>query len=571
MIKTLRASHSRKKGCLFDDWWLANADLEDIIAEAWQSITPCSKKAFLWMFAIINIVFLWHTMTFFFGNHDWGQIKKGIEIGWSLFDGRFGAGLIQQLVGGDILPVMNNLFCFCGFCLAMIALAKYWELPKTTLIYTIFGLFIMLLPYTYPWLQFVRSETHFWNILLIVWALFWVEKAGIKPQLAAFTLFVFSYGCYPATIQSIIIILSGRCLLRVWFDNLSFQELIKKYYKPALSIFLSLIIYSLVFALKKKWEALTYAEAIEPVTISVLMQHLRDLPYALWETFVDNSYYMPTWFKLFLSSSLLFMGYLMFQKSWQQNLLVILIMAVMIFSSQICNLLSVHDYTAQLRLGFFAVPYIYALGWAILLRQEGNFWKNTALILMMMAIYYAGLQAFRDQKVKYFDLQYEMKIMNNIRSRIKASPNFEPGRKYRLLMIGRLYSEDDPTPFDRFHKKINHEDGWAPFVPEWNAKDFFDFYEKDSFIKISFSEWRDVLPEREIKYMDIDYLLGKARPWPHPDSVYVDRYFIYIIFNGEALQNMREKIINMGYDNKDKLKEERNWDIKREAKPDIFI
>ena len=322
---------------------------------------------------------------------------------------------------------MNNLFCFCGFCLAMIALAKYWELPKTTLIYTIFGLFIMLLPYTYPWLQFVRSETHFWNILLIVWALFLVEKAGIKPQLAAFTLFVFSYGCYPATIQSIIIILSGRCLLRVWFDNLSFQELIKKYYKPALSIFLSLIIYSLVFALKKKWEALTYAEAIEPVTISVLMQHLRDLPYALWENFVDNSYYMPTWFKLFLSSSLLFMGYLMFQKSWQQNLLVILIMAVMIFSSQICNLLSVHDYTAQLRLGFFAVPYIYALGWAILLRQEGNFWKNTALILMMMAIYYAGLQAFRDQKVKYFDLQYEMKIMNNIRSRIKASPNFEPG------------------------------------------------------------------------------------------------------------------------------------------------
>ena len=91
-----------------------NIDLEKIILKAWSSISPCSKKAFFYMFAIINIVFLWHTVTFFFGNHDWEHIQKYIKIGWSLSDGRWSAGLLQQYAGGDILPVLNNLFCFSG-------------------------------------------------------------------------------------------------------------------------------------------------------------------------------------------------------------------------------------------------------------------------------------------------------------------------------------------------------------------------------------------------------------------------------------------------------------------------
>ena len=128
----------------FDKITLSSFDFEGALLKGWGKIEECLKKSFFWMFGIINIVFLWHTITFFFGNHDWGHIKNGIPIGWSLFDGRWGAGLIQQAVGGDILPVLNNLFCFAGFCFAMIALAKYWQIPKTVFTYTVFGLFIML-------------------------------------------------------------------------------------------------------------------------------------------------------------------------------------------------------------------------------------------------------------------------------------------------------------------------------------------------------------------------------------------------------------------------------------------
>ncbi len=109
---------------------ISNFNLEKFVIDWWKNLDSCAKKSFIWMFSIINIVFLWHTVTFFFGNHDWGHVRYGINIGWSMFDGRWGAGILQQVVAGEIFPVLNNLFCFSGFCFAMIALAKYWKLPN---------------------------------------------------------------------------------------------------------------------------------------------------------------------------------------------------------------------------------------------------------------------------------------------------------------------------------------------------------------------------------------------------------------------------------------------------------
>ena len=74
-----------------------NEDWKEKICNWWKNISPVDKKSFLWIFVVLNLVFLWHTVTFFFGNHDWEQVKSGVHIFWSLFDGRWGAGLIQQI------------------------------------------------------------------------------------------------------------------------------------------------------------------------------------------------------------------------------------------------------------------------------------------------------------------------------------------------------------------------------------------------------------------------------------------------------------------------------------------
>ncbi|MBP5352990.1 MAG: hypothetical protein J6Y91_04420, partial [Alphaproteobacteria bacterium] len=466
------------------------------------------------------------------------------------FDGRWGAGVIQQAVGGDILPVLNNLFCFCGFCLAMVALAKYWELPKITLIYTVFGLFIMLLPYTYPWLQYVRSETHFWNILLIVLASSLADKKQFWPQFAAFMIFVFSLGCYPATIETIILIFWGRCLLTVWFDNPSLKDLIKKYYSHVINIFVSFVVFILIFGWMKKQGLFINYMSLEPVTVTTLFQNVLNLPQSLKETFMGNGYYLTTGLKLLLGLSFLFVFYLMTGKSYRQNLLIGAFIIAILVSSQIIDLLSAHYYAAQLRLDFFAVPYIYALGWTIMLRQKENLLKNTALVLMMIATCYAGLQAFRDQKVKYFDLQREMKIYDDIRARIKADPKFDPSQKYNILMIGDIDFLWENTTFDHYNDAVKIEDSWIPYVMAWNAKAFFDFYEKDSFVELSYSDYWIKLEDRDIEKLDIDYLLHRAFPWPHSNSIYLNGKYIYIVLDWLSLNDIRDRLHKLGYETK---------------------
>ena len=46
------------------------------------------QKIFLISFVIINIAFLFHTINFMFGDHDWNYVKKTIQWNEGTFEGR---------------------------------------------------------------------------------------------------------------------------------------------------------------------------------------------------------------------------------------------------------------------------------------------------------------------------------------------------------------------------------------------------------------------------------------------------------------------------------------------------
>lgn len=525
---------------------ISNFDFEKTVSAWWKSIPAYSKKSFIWMFSIINIVFLWHTVTFFFGNHDWEHIKNGIGLFWSGFDGRWGAGVIQQLVGGDILPVVNNLFCFTGFCLAMIALAKYWRIPKTTMSYCVFGLFIMLLPYTYPWLQFVRSETHFWNIYLIILGLMLTDSAKTWQQLFSIPIFVFSIGCYGTTIEAMVSIFLGMLLSEAWFDYKNLTEFIKKHYKTVIYIAVSAVISGIIFKIGLSKGIISDLYTTRVADFGIIWQNIMELPESLKRTFFVAAPYMPSAFKIFLFMALPFSLVFAFSKKIGQIVLIVLISIALILSSQLIQIISIAPFTNQLRIDFFAVPYIYAAGWTIIMRQPKKIWRSVSLIMMICAIYYAGIQAVRDQKVKYFDWQSSMKIFDDVRSRIKANAKFSPEKKYRLVMMGNVYEASDITAFDHYNKKNSWINSWVPYVPGWNADYFFNFYEIEDFISLSYDKNGDLpLSDEILKTLDIWYLMNRAAPWPNSNSVYINEDVIYLVFSQKGLDEVKQRIINL--------------------------
>lgn len=519
-----------------------NADWKQLAVEQWGKISSIDKKSFLWIFIIVNMVFIWHTITFFWGNHDWAQIKYGIFVGWSLFDGRWGAGLIQQLTGGDILPVWNNLFCFTGFTLAVIFLAKYWDLPKNTFIYTIFGTFIILLPYTTPWMTFVRSETHFWNMFLIVISLILCTYKKIWAYIIAILLFYFCMGCYASMLPAILVIFIGRCILDVWFENKTLAQGIKDHFGTALAIILSFGLFLVTWILIKKY----YPYFIDFITVNTvtferLIYNFMHIGKGLRDTFFNAMPYIPTKFKILLGLAIPMTVCLMFKLSKKRILMLCILYITLLIASQTTNLLSVEDYTNMLRIDFFSMPYIYALFWAILLRT-GKCWENLAILFMCIAIFYSGLQNLRDQKVKYLDKQRDTKIYENIITRVKNNPKFNPNKQYKLIVIGEVGGYRELTTFDIYNKKMNYANAWSPFIPSWSAKEFFDFNEKESYIEKSLCVNADYLPDDILKEMDSNFILNIAELYPSLNSVYIDDKFIYVILDDFYLDMIRKRI-----------------------------
>ncbi len=525
-------------------------DIEKNMLQAWCAISLCSKKAFFYMFAIINIVFLWHTVTFFFGDHDWWQIKSNINLGWSIFDGRWGAGLLQQYAGGDILPVLNNLFCFSGFCLAMITLAKYWKIPKTVFTYTTFGLFIMLMPYTYPWLQFVRSETHFWNIFIVIIGLMLANLKKIYWQIAAILLFTFSMGCYGALLGCIISIYLCKCLLDVWFEYTDFKNFIKDHYRPAICIIISSILFVIIsYILREKYHMIESIYTTKEANIEGIWKNILDIPKALKATFFAPLPFIPSFFKVFLLMGFPLSIFLLLKKGIKEILLIMLLIISLALTTQLINIVSETVFYNQLRLDFFWMPYIYAVGWSVLLKQKRKFFKSLALIAMVIATYYSALQAFRCQKVQYFDKQSEMKVWDDVRSRIKANPKFSPDKKYYLYVVGAIYEYRQYSIFYRYNElELDLWNSWVPFVPTWQGNVFLNFYETKPYVIDVYNEICNlVLTDEHLKKMDLDYLMNKAEPWPSMNSIKVDDKMIYVILSQSGLDRVRQRIVHLQY------------------------
>ena len=142
--------------------------MKKLLDKLFLSPTPETQKALIISFIIINFAFLYHTLNFMWGNHDVKFIKEELLLSSGLFEGRFTQFIPYRLLtNGQILPIINNLIGTCFITLALYILAKYWQLPQTTLNYTLFITFFITEPYILSWLYFT-----FITISCLCWTFF---------------------------------------------------------------------------------------------------------------------------------------------------------------------------------------------------------------------------------------------------------------------------------------------------------------------------------------------------------------------------------------------------------------
>ena len=204
-------------------------DLEERLYSFWGSISPVSKKTFLYVFLLVNFIFIWHTLSFIPDDHSLILLRHGITFNFQWWIGRFAGGWLQQIAGGNIFPIFNNVVCYAGLVLTSIYLANYWYIPKRVLCYVLFSLFVILTPYTLSWVYFLRHQTYFWDLFLIMFALTLLLKPKPINMVIASLLFLKCLGTYLAMVQFIFIVVLGRCFLEVIFKKETFICLWNRY------------------------------------------------------------------------------------------------------------------------------------------------------------------------------------------------------------------------------------------------------------------------------------------------------------------------------------------------------
>lgn len=515
-------------------------DLEQVIIKKWTQISLLSKKTFFWVFLITNLVFLFHTVTFFIGNHDWPLIKYGMKTYNMLWCGRFTGGLIQQIFGGDILPIINNLFCFAGFSFAMIYLVKYWKVPQNILMYVLLSLFIILMPFTLPWLYYTKQTTLFWNIFMVIYALYISEQHKWYKNLIAISLMVISLGAYASIISTIGIVFLGRCFIEYVYENKGVLNLLKTYKTTIINIIISIIVFKLILVYYDSIGALKHGDYnTDYITLSDIPQKLKTALVTIQEIFYVSHYYMGINYKILISIPLILTFIIIQQK--KKIILGTIGIFVILLISQFTYIMAKSNMAHEVRIDFFSLPYIWALG-CVMCIKAGLTMKNIAIIVMTSSIFYSTISDIRYQKINYLGYRAEMKIFDDIINRINKNENIQRNKEYTLVTIGKntkrniFYNNSNSKVFDGALL------GFTVAAPS-QEESFYNFNGQlpkiNNGIAIPYGKYpTDISILKSIS----NFILNKAEAYPAKNSVYVDDKYIYVVYNENALKQVKDNL-----------------------------
>ncbi len=530
----------------------------------YKNINPLYKKTFWTTFIALNIVFLYHTVHFLWGNHDFGTVDYGINWKEAFHQGRFTAFLMQQLFGGQVLPIINNLVYFAGLSCSALMLCYYWRLPRMVSVYVPVSLFLVLLPYTSSWLYYIHMTiTCGWLPFIVILALQSADKIKEVSSTAHKTilfavsslLIFYALSAYTSVINNIAIILGGRIFIEWLQKDINFKSLYQSVFSH-FYVFLSGLCGSFLFAaaisVAKKQGIFIPAYNAQTASLSEIPQKFI---LAFTESFKTLFYTYPfmtftlkmillfivlaavlsTFYHIISSKPKIHCIAKLFAMGlfWIALLFVTQLVLVVAASSDVAN---------AVRIQFFGLAYFYTLCVAVIFILGRQPVQNIGGLAIATAIIFSIAGNLHIQKVWKFAFDNEIRIQERLLERIEEKENFLPSKKYTYVQIGlfpHMATKFYYKPYDKKASELlnfSYQPGWIPQI-------ILNFLSKSYFIGSSL--WVDQVAENYNSDMDkelSDFIMNKAKVWPHKDSVYVSDNYILVVANKTELDKVKERI-----------------------------
>lgn len=494
-------------------------------------------------YIVINLVFLYHTLNFMWGNHDVQFIKSELLLSSGLFEGRFTQFIpYRLLVNGQILPLLNNLLGFAFLTLGLWLLAKYWNIPKSVTNYALFIIFFATQPYTLSWLYFtfITISCLLWVFIAVI-GLYLSEQIPNSKQklvLSVFSILCFytTLGGYPPIINTFFVCLTGRLTIAYLFENKDIKTLFHTYKYTLINIAVAAVLFKLtlkfvnpdnVYNLETTPLADIPSKFFETIKIS-LNQFTLTLP------FMEKGYKIL----LLLLTITAFSGAIIKAQNRRTRLITILLLLATIWTAAFTTFISVPHTEYVARIDFYGLAFVYAFALALLLKYKIPLAKSLCFAFMLLLLPLNTLNDYRALKIWQQGFDAEFQILEQISERIENHPDFNPHQKYRFYQIGdialrpKYYNEK----FDKGEPFLLD----LPYLAMWQGDYLLEFYSPFNYIDHTSS----LMPE-DITADIYHFIMYQAKPWPHSDSILINDKILLVIYNQAGLDEFRNKIKNL--------------------------
>lgn len=530
---------------------ILHTDIIELIVSKYKSINNLDKNLFFAIFLILNVVFIFHTGHFLFGNHDWLAIESGVKWDSFLYEGRYTATAIKMLLtNGQIIPILNNVLAFFFYALSTVLLLNYWNAPKNFAQRLIIGLIFTITPFTNIWLWFAYHTIEnlcipLFSIIGLIFA--YKQNNNVIDKFISVIFLVVSLGIYPAAIVNILTIFCCKLLIEVLNTNkFSLYFLFNRFKTTFINIMLSIIIYKFILIYLKHIKILQDMVNSTQCSILEILQHVPlAIKYALIQLWNYEYIAMPNSITIYFLILFILLSIIGIYKlcntgnRFKKFILIFLLLLGIFLSMKMAAILSIRNVFYSPRIDFYGLVYFRGLIVCLLFKYSNIIIKNMTYILCLLILYTSIISNLICQKSFYLGLNSELMRANRLLFMLESNKNFSLNKTYDVIAIGYptptrpAYTPKGFLPLKGFEVGL----GSHTLFPEWNPAGVLHFIEPELNINnttVFIDEFQDtkVTEERNIYRNTLtnnDFELIKKNL--NGLSVYPDKKSISIIDN----------------------------------------
>lgn len=493
----------------------------------WSTVALCLS------FAPLLVNFVW-------GNHDWMPLLTDSSLSSGLIEGRFSQYILLNIIlGGKILPILNLLLGFAFYSTALVLLwNNFFKFSLTKTPATLFIITATTLPYINELLyfQFIVFSQLTWPVIIVL-SLLAAQKASEKNYISntfiSACLLFLAVGGYPASAG---LYATAACLwaLNLTQSHTSAKQFTVKLFPFAISLLFALITVNFVYIFLQKNGLMIPLYNNKPATPIEILSRIPTVILVTIQSLIQPQPFFSILFKITTTLIITLFIYkrLSTNKSIIQFILNLLLIIILLLSAKLPALISQNNsdnYFAQydpvgfmVRTDFYTIPCLILYCLFYLWQNSKQYLRNTIYTLSMLLIIINTNANLTFCKTYILGFNAENILLQRITSRIQNKPQYTPKHLYTIVQVGEQSLRAKyyiPQNFEKY----GYYTLQTPFTRYWIPNEYYNFSSPTVFIKKGNS-----LNPQTLSTQAVAFLTKQITPWPSVNALYLENDYIIL-------------------------------------------